>query len=128
MRRCAKGNSGKPLTKRPRRKRKTKRRRIWGIWESGVAPRLKRDSSEMTVVTPTRKRKVGKTRSVGVQPFHAECSKGQYAWPPLLLTMIMKAMVMPRSTSRDSIRAEVAVAGRSTETVAIGEERIPDVD
>ena len=62
------------------------------------APCARRAGVEKTVETPTRNRKVGKTRSVGVKPFHAACFIAQYAfWPsPLLLTMIMKPMVSPR--------------------------------
>ena len=40
-------------------------------------PRESRDEVEMTVVIPMIKRNVGKTMSVGVQPFHRECSSGQ---------------------------------------------------
>jgi hypothetical protein len=32
--------------------------------------------SDRCVVTPTMKRKNGKMRSVGVQPFHGACSSG----------------------------------------------------
>jgi len=49
--------------------------------------------------------KGGKTRSVGVRPFHwAWFMKRQEPGRRCLLTMIMKAMVMPRSTSSESRR------------------------
>ena len=45
--------------------------------------------------------KKGKTRSVGVRPFHWACFRGAYACPqePGLLTRIIPAIVMPRITS-----------------------------
>ena len=51
---------------------------------------------------PTMNRKKGKTRSVGVQPLHAACFKGEKTLPqdPGLLTKIIPAIVMPLSTSR----------------------------
>jgi hypothetical protein len=49
--------------------------------------------------------------SVGVQPFQSECSKGQYACQPLLFTMIMNAMVMPRRTSSETMRVVAVAAG-----------------
>lgn len=49
--------------------------------------------------------KVGKTRSVAVRPFHTACfMNAQAPSPPLLLTMIMKAIVIPRTMSIDSSR------------------------
>src|SRR5690349_21224658 len=48
---------------------------------------------------------VGNTRSVAVRPFHAAWfMKPHEPLPPLLLTMIMNAIVIPRATSRDSGR------------------------
>jgi hypothetical protein len=35
---------------------------------------------EKEMALPAMKRKNGKTRSVGVQPFHDACSKAEYAW------------------------------------------------
>src|SRR5208337_2493492 len=70
-----------------------------------VAPRASRASTESTMETPTTNIKVGKTRSVGVSPFQAAWfMRPQEPEPPLLFTMIMKAMVMPRSTSSESRR------------------------
>jgi hypothetical protein len=54
---------------------------------------------------PTTNTNVGNTRSVGVKPFHcAWFIKPHEPGPPLLFTMIMNAMVMPRSTSSESSR------------------------
>src|ERR1700679_3396615 len=63
-------------------------------------------SSEKTMDAPTRKRKVGKTRSVRVQPFQGEWSRGAKTWDqsPGSLTRIIKAMVMPRRRSTESTR------------------------
>ena len=48
---------------------------------------------------------MGKTRSVGVKPFHFACCSGpEGTGPDWLLTRIMKAMVRPRSTSMESRR------------------------
>src|SRR5579862_3877057 len=121
MSKCDHGKVGKPLTNSPNRKSSTKRRTMCGICEPGVAPRLRRDSSDSTVVTPTTNRNVGKTRSVGVQPFQSEWLKGHQACPPLLFTRIMKAIVIPRSTSRETRRAVRVADGRCTVTVAMGE-------
>src|ERR1700723_2192137 len=49
------------------------RRTVWAKSEARVTPRARRDSVEKTIDAPTRKRKVGKTRSVGVNPFHSAC-------------------------------------------------------
>ena len=84
-----------------------------------ASPRCRRDSVENTIVTPTRNRNVGNTMSVGVQPFQSECSNGHQACPPLLFTMIMNAIVMPRSTSSESIRFVAVAAGLCTDTVAM---------
>jgi len=60
--------------------------------------------SEYHVDIPTIKRKKGKTRSVGVQPFHFECCKGWYTKSQLpgLLTIIIKATVNPLKISRET--------------------------
>ena len=68
-----------------------------------VAPRASRLSIANTTDTPITKTKVGNTRSVAVRPFQAAWfMKPHEPLPPLLLTMIMKAIVIPRATSRDS--------------------------
>src|ERR1700722_2210548 len=60
---------------------------------------------EKTMDAPTTKRNVGKTRSVAVKPFHSAWRISVHApSPPGLFTMIMKAMVRPRSTSTDNRR------------------------
>jgi hypothetical protein len=55
---------------------------------------------------PTTKRKVGKTRSVRVKPFHSAWSNGEKVVDPLpgLFTTIIKAISRPRKTSRDRYR------------------------
>ena len=56
-----------------------------------------------TTETPITNTKVGNTRSVAVRPFHsAWFMKPHEPRPPLLLTMIMNAIVIPRATSSDS--------------------------
>ncbi len=70
-----------------------------------MAPRASRASKANAIEAPTTKTKVGNTRSVGVRPFHAAWfMKPHEPGPPLLFTMIMKAMVMPRRTSSESSR------------------------
>ena len=51
---------------------------------------------------PTTKRNVGKTRSVSVKPCHAACLNGAYILDQLpgVFTITIRAMVIPRSTSR----------------------------
>lgn len=58
-------------------------------------------ANENDSAAPTMKRKNGKTRSVGVHPLHGACFKGGNIEPhdPGLLTRIIPATVMPRSTS-----------------------------
>lgn len=82
-------------------------------------PRLSRESNENTSEVPITNRNVGKTRSVGVQPFQSECLSGQYAYLPPLFTRIMNAIVIPRRTSSETNRFVVVSAGCSTETDAI---------
>ena len=67
---------------------------------------------DCVIVTPTMKRKNGKMVSVGVQPFHFACSRGQYtlSQSPGLLTIIMAAIVAPRKTSSDTRRVAAAAA------------------
>jgi len=52
---------------------------------------------------PTTKRKVGKTRSVNVKPFHSACNNGEKEVEPFPgeLTMIIKATSRPLKTSRE---------------------------
>jgi hypothetical protein len=52
-------------------------RRTWRNSDCFVAPLDSLEAVENTVEMPTRKMKVGNTRSVGVQPFQAECFSGQ---------------------------------------------------
>src|SRR5262249_11776975 len=68
---------------------------------------------ENAIATPTMKRKNGKTRSVGVQPFHCACCSGQYALgsSPALLTRIIAAIVAPRNTSRETKRLDTGRLG-----------------
>src|ERR1700686_2880957 len=67
------------------------------------SPRCNRDCREKAMATPTINKKKGKTRSVGVQPFHSECFNGQYEDGPSpgSLTKIIAAIVTPRNTSSD---------------------------
>src|SRR6476619_8603410 len=60
-----------------------------------------------TTDMPITKTKVGNTRAVAVRPFQAAWFMKCHApRPPLLLTMIMNAIVIPRATSRErSLRA-----------------------
>jgi hypothetical protein len=53
------------------------------------------------MAAPTINMKNGKTRSVGVHPFHAECFNGGYTklQLPGLFTTIIRATVNPRNTS-----------------------------
>jgi hypothetical protein len=61
---------------------------------------------EKLMALPTANKKEGNTRSVGVKPCHAACSRGENAAAPLpgVFTMIMKHKVMPRNTSSDKNR------------------------
>src|SRR3979490_584135 len=67
------------------------------------SPRFSRELKETAIATPTINRKKGKTRSVGVHPFHWACLSGQYELgsSPALLTRIIPAMVAPRNKSSD---------------------------
>ena len=73
---------------------------------------------DSVIDTPTMKRKNGKIRSVGVQPFQSACSSGQYIAPhvPGLLTMVIPAMVMPRNASSDISRSPAAAATTRSST------------
>jgi hypothetical protein len=69
---------------------------------------LKRpDWMERTEEAPTRKRKLGKTRSARVQPFQSAWRSGGKTWSgsPGLLTRIMRATVAPRRMSTEIKRA-----------------------
>src|SRR5262245_16346264 len=61
-------------------------------------------------------KKNGNTRSVGVQPNHFACPRGEYIWPqsPGLFTRIMPRIVSPRNASSDSKRP---LAGRTSGAV-----------
>jgi hypothetical protein len=52
---------------------------------------------------PTANKKEGKTKSVGVNPFHLACKKGAKVTDPSpgVLTIIIKQMTMPLNTSRE---------------------------
>tara|TARA_B100001029_G_C14753455_1_gene282059 strand:- start:267 stop:482 length:216 start_codon:yes stop_codon:yes gene_type:complete len=54
---------------------------------------------------PTKNKKKGKTKSVSVHPCHLACSKGEYTYPQLpgLLTIIIRAMVIPLKISMEYI-------------------------
>ena len=62
---------------------------------------------EKLIALPTANKKEGKTRSVGVNPCHAACSKGLKGTAPLpgVLTIIIKQIVMPRNTSNERNRS-----------------------
>lgn len=53
--------------------------------------------SEYHIATPAMKRKEGNTRSVGVQPCHEACLRGEKTCDhvPGVLTRIMNAIVIP---------------------------------
>ena len=59
--------------------------------------------SERTIETPTINKKKGKTKSVGVAPFHCACLKGSnmYVQLPGSLTTIIAAMVRPLKKSSE---------------------------
>ena len=95
----------------PRTQRIAARCIVWRTICPRVAPRASLLSIANTADTPIAKTKVGKTRSVAVRPFQAACfMKPHDPPPPLLLTMIMKAIVIPRATSR--LRSLGASPGR----------------
>src|SRR5262249_35208220 len=101
---CSGGVASIALSTRPSRKRIAARRSTW--------PRTRREcprrrSSAYGTAAPIANSRNGKTRSVGVQPFHAAWSSGAYtaAQVPGVLTRIIPAIVRPRNTSRDSKRA-----------------------
>ena len=64
-----------------------------------------RSGFDNTTEIPTINRKKGKTKSVGVQPCHAACSRGEKMCPqsPGLFTIVIIMMVNPRSTSTEII-------------------------
>src|SRR3981081_64235 len=95
------------------------RRRMWRARVFFESPRARRDCREKMMDAPTRKRKLGKTKSGRGKPF-------QGAWSGLVcvgaqspgsLTRIMRAMVRPRRTSMERTRAGAATV---TEGWAIG--------
>ena len=97
--------NGKLFTTIPSRNRIAARFTVCHASSARVAPRASLASTANTIEAPTTNTNVGNTRSVAVSPFHG-------AWfinphepaPPLLFTMIMKAIVMPRSTSSEISR------------------------
>src|SRR5512138_350535 len=87
-----------------------------------LCPCATRDAVESTKETPTMNRKKGKIKSVMVHPFHSAWRNGAKAWSlPGLLTRIMPRIVIPRNTSRDTIRVD-ALGATATPTLvdAIG--------
>jgi len=89
--------------------------------DSRDTPRSSRLLKERTIDAPTMKRKLGKTRSVSVHPFHAEWRSCAYETrpSPALLTRIMSATVRPRRTSNDSSRSRGLALDLSNGPVAI---------
>jgi hypothetical protein len=63
------------------------------------------------IAAPRMKIKKGKTKSVGVHPFHSACSSGAKMFPQLpgLFTKTIIIMVIPRNTSREIIRSFIYV-------------------
>src|SRR5450631_3038491 len=92
---------------------------MWGITATALPPFASRERNEKMMAAPIRKRNVGNTISVGVQPFHCACFSGQYECSPPLFTRIMKAIVNPRSTSTEITREDDTTAGASTVSVAL---------
>src|ERR1700746_1509409 len=93
------------------------RRRMWrarvffvALSKMPLALRAMRDWSEKMMETPTRKRKLGKTKSGRVKPFHLAWSVWAGVWTQTLgsVTRIMRAMVRPRSTSTERTRVGAA--------------------
>ena len=70
------------------------------------------DRSENQADTPIAKRNDGNTRSVGVKPCQCACCNGPQETSPLpgVLTMIIRAMVMPRKMSSARMRDVVVPA------------------
>src|SRR5450755_448727 len=94
--------NGSPFRNKPIRKIIALRRRVWSSRVRFDSPRCRRDRNDRLRDTPTIKRKNGKIRSVGVQPFQSECFSGAKAKSfPGLFTRIMAAMVAPRKTSSE---------------------------
>src|SRR6202789_3864623 len=119
------------------RRRIFRQRRI--TWPERVLRQLPfaaRASSEKMMEAPTRKRKVGKTRSVRVQPFQGAWSRGAKTWSqsPGSLTRIMKAMVRPRRRSTERTRGGPVmvrsvcsgVGAEAGRVVAIADHHLPE--
>src|SRR5271165_3031127 len=105
-------NSGNPFRNKPIRKIIALRRKVRSTSVRFDSPRCRRDRNDKLSDTPTIKRKNGKIRSVGVQPFQSECFNGAKGKSlPGLFTRIMAAMVPPRKTSSEN-RREGAEASR----------------
>ena len=102
--------NGKLFTTIPNRNRITARFSVCQAISARAAPFASRAWQENTIDAPTTNRKVGNTRSVAVSPIQsAWCISAHAPRPPLLFTMIMNAMVMPRSTSTEIYRCPGAV-------------------
>ncbi len=71
-----KSKSGKPFKNNPITKINALRRTTWMTSDRREMPRAMREANDSVMETPTMKRKKGKIRSVGVQPFHSACSSG----------------------------------------------------
>src|SRR5262245_21750123 len=81
--------------------------RLKSLKKKALVPSISYFFCEKLMAFPTTKRKVGNTRSVGVNPNHFAWSSGQNVGePPGSFTMIMKQIVMPLNTSRASKRVE----------------------
>ena len=95
------------------------------VLNTGSEPLVLLYGAANTTEAPIRNTKVGNTRSVAVSPFQWACVMKPHApAPPLLLTMIMNAIVIPRATSSDSSR--VVEGGGCSELVIsepVGPER-----
>ncbi len=60
------------MTTRPQKKSRANLRRMPGSIAALLVYLTRRELKESTIEMPMMKRKVGKTRSVGVKPFHSE--------------------------------------------------------
>src|SRR3954470_11371856 len=97
------------------------RRRTCLTTADSASPRARRADKERCVVIHTMKRKNGKIRSVGVQPFHSACSSGgKIALQlPGLFTNSIPAIVMPRKTSSDRRRSRLVMRGATVDVVGL---------
>ena len=103
MRSVGKSKYGKLLTKIPRANRITERRAIRMSSFFLLSPRASLLANEYGIAAPTMKRKNGNTKSVMVQPFQSACCKAAgYSSPDGFAKKIIRAIVMPLKTSRES--------------------------